>query len=99
MGERCHFAHGAQDLRAPNKPNTLVCPGGVVGAASNFKTVPCKYFTQDGICNFGDKCSYAHGVKDMRAKQLVPYSHQPAYEYDERGVLKIATSQDEVVLK
>ena len=77
MGERCHFAHGIADLRAPNKPNVFVAPNGQLSGSNNYKTVPCKYFTQDGVCNFGDKCSFAHGLEDMRAK---PVSSLQSYE-------------------
>lgn len=28
---------------------------------SNYRTVPCKYFTTTGSCNYGDKCTFLHG--------------------------------------
>ena len=53
----------------------------------------------DGVCNFGDKCSFAHGVSDMRAKQMMQYNPN-AYVLDQStGRYNLAPSQDEVVLK
>ena len=97
MAERCHFAHGPEDLRMPNKPNTFVAAGGV-GGVSNYKTVPCKYYMEQGICNFGDKCSFAHGHTDLRAKTVVP-QYTTNYEVDPAtGVLRLANHEEEVVL-
>ena len=29
--------------------------------SSNYRTVPCKYFTETGSCKYGDKCTFLHG--------------------------------------
>ena len=71
-----------------------------MGGATNYKTVPCKYFMQDGVCNFGDKCSFAHGVQDLRAKQLVDYTQSTSYIVDPvTGLRRLAPTQEEVVLR
>ena len=65
MGERCHFAHGPGELRVSNnRPVGGIggIPGVSSGGVSNYKTVPCKFWSEDGACNFGDKCSFAHGT-------------------------------------
>ena len=33
---------------------------------SKFKTSLCKLFEATGSCNFGNKCSFAHGMNEMR---------------------------------
>ena len=54
MAERCHFAHGIEDLRAPNRPNVYVATNAGAGGSTNYKTVPCKFYTLEGVCNFGE---------------------------------------------
>ena len=36
------------------------------GLPYNYKTVKCKYYEM-GHCNYGDKCSFAHGFKEVRS--------------------------------
>lgn len=49
--------------------NTTAPPGYV---HNKYKTVPCKNY-QLGYCKYGDRCTFAHGDVDMRAK-FVPAS-------------------------
>lgn len=51
---------------------------------NNYKTQPCKNFDKEGKCKFGEKCSYAHGLQDLRSPyenmlvhpQMVPQLNQ-----------------------
>ena len=38
---------------------------------SNFKTEICKYWEDHGVCQFGDKCAFAHGDKELRQRTKV----------------------------
>ena len=42
---------------------------------SKFKTVKCRNFEQFGSCNYGDKCSYAHGDQDLRGSKSQNFSY------------------------
>lgn len=48
-------------------PQGVAAAGAMGGGMpySNYKTVKCKYFDQ-GLCKFGESCSFAHGEEDMR---------------------------------
>ncbi|KAL3926724.1 MAG: hypothetical protein SGPRY_003170 [Prymnesium sp.] len=39
---------------------------------SKFKTEMCRNFSTSGQCRYGDKCQFAHGLNDLRARQLPP---------------------------
>jgi len=39
-------------------------------ANSNYKTVPCKHFTIMGICQFGKRCKFKHGIDDTGNRPL-----------------------------
>ena len=81
MNEKCHFAHGPEELRKIDDP----IPMNAIGlyqknsfapnnstaipaghVRSNYKTIPCKFFMESGHCSFGDRCTYAHGESDIR---------------------------------
>lgn len=47
-GAKCSFAHGAHEL----KPKLIV--------PVNFKTVKCKQYFDDNICNYGPRCQFLH---------------------------------------
>ena len=40
---------------------------------NNYKTQMCKYFVQEGVCKFGNNCSYSHGQNELRN----PYDNLP----------------------
>lgn len=89
MAERCHFAHGEEDRRSKDDP----LPNHAIGLYSShsqhpppgyqyniYKTVLCNYFKQDGTCQFGDRCTFAHGESDLRAK-FIPLTYaSPPYQ-------------------
>lgn len=118
MGEKCHFAHGEQELRKPSDPipvhafslyskpsnfgndyaeqrSSSDIPPGYV--KNNYKTIPCKFYMQDGHCSFGERCTYAHGEEDLRPLYVPAsvigqdqgYSQggegDPNAQYDENG--------------
>lgn len=63
----CQFAHGPEDLRQPNDPLPKNFGKSALGAVhSNFKTEPCKNWTQTGECKFGEGCSFYHSDTDKR---------------------------------
>ena len=35
-----------------------------------YKTEMCRNWVQTGTCRYGDKCQFAHGYSDMRARRL-----------------------------
>jgi len=79
LGNKCHFAHGAEDLRQiddplpatqarPRKDPKVSKPFGSQQPnpqVSNYKTVQCRFF-QKGHCKYESGCNYAHGDQDVR---------------------------------
>jgi len=66
-GDKCTFAHGQHELRAA--PN--MAAGGPDGAQQApkpelRKTRLCERFMATGLCNYGDKCTFAHGHHELR---------------------------------
>ena len=72
---------------------------------SNYRTVPCKFFTETGSCKYGDKCTFLHGSSAKpfskpcnfgeRCKfkdTTCKFNHEPIEEIDE-------TEADETVEK
>lgn len=66
-GDRCAFAHGEQELRAPVE---LADPE-LVGmdrrplAHSKYKTMLCTAYSGEGKCWYADKCTFAHGDREL----------------------------------
>ena len=38
----------------------------------NYKTELCKVYAEFGMCNYGDKCQYAHNSNELLPKKLEP---------------------------
>lgn len=55
--------------------NTVAPPGYV---HNKYKTVPCKNFLTEGHCKYGDRCTFAHGEHDIRAKFVPAEAVYPA---------------------
>jgi len=54
---------------------------------SLFKTEMCRYFARDGVCKFGDKCHFAHGLEELRpVKRHTKYKTERCRLFHERGV-------------
>mmetsp|Transcript_12146 Transcript_12146/g.31996 ORF Transcript_12146/g.31996 Transcript_12146/m.31996 type:complete len:229 (-) Transcript_12146:1806-2492(-) len=71
-GDKCTFAHGQHELRAPN-PAGAATQGGMRpktgqqgGNRDMRKTRLCEKFMTTGQCGYGDGCTFAHGLHDMR---------------------------------
>ncbi|KAG7302092.1 hypothetical protein JYU34_013552, partial [Plutella xylostella] len=41
-------------------------------AASRYKTELCRPFEEAGVCKYGDKCQFAHGMRELRNLQRHP---------------------------
>ena len=75
-GEKCQFAHGKEELRSIQ--NIPVQQGGILPMKNpltqqqknvmNYKIAKCKNFEKDGQCRYGDRCTFAHGDAELRAK-------------------------------
>jgi len=52
-----------------------------------YKTEMCKNWELRGTCKFGDKCCFAHGRKELKAKVLthVKYKTKPCKQYHQTG--------------
>mmetsp|Transcript_30635 Transcript_30635/g.34849 ORF Transcript_30635/g.34849 Transcript_30635/m.34849 type:complete len:249 (+) Transcript_30635:613-1359(+) len=76
LGDRCHFAHNADELRCSNDPlpehvtlnlkdpNVIAkMPG---SAYYRYKTIKCKNYERDGYCKYQSACTFAHGDTELR---------------------------------
>lgn len=54
-GDRCHFAHGKDQLGTP------------MGPGSSFKTRLYVSFVAAGSCAFAGRCHFAHGKDELRS--------------------------------
>jgi len=52
-----------------------------------FKTEMCKNWELKGTCKFGDKCCFAHGRHELKAKALthIKYKTKPCKQYHQTG--------------
>jgi len=52
-----------------------------------YKTEMCKNWELRGNCKFGDKCCFAHGRKELKAKVLthIKYKTKPCKQYHQNG--------------
>lgn len=46
--------------------------GGVQSNSSRYKTELCRPFEENGTCKYGDKCQFAHGIKELRSMARHP---------------------------
>lgn len=83
-GDRCHYAHGAHELRQVSKRHP------------KYRTERCKNFELTGKCPFGPRCSYVHPKPDLDSmiEQLTKYMQhtkapKPDLEDDERAIKAI----------
>eukprot|EP00330_Aristerostoma_sp_ATCC50986_P013079 CAMPEP_0114582492 /NCGR_PEP_ID=MMETSP0125-20121206/6457_1 /TAXON_ID=485358 ORGANISM="Aristerostoma sp., Strain ATCC 50986" /NCGR_SAMPLE_ID=MMETSP0125 /ASSEMBLY_ACC=CAM_ASM_000245 /LENGTH=120 /DNA_ID=CAMNT_0001775467 /DNA_START=84 /DNA_END=446 /DNA_ORIENTATION=- len=76
MNEKCHFAHGKEELRTAADPLPQGASSPIPQKLSavqytmppqvtNYKTMKCKYH-EKGYCKYGNGCSFAHGEVDLR---------------------------------
>lgn len=75
FNERCHFAHGVEELRKPPPGwEDMVKQGGGVynmGAPGRSSepprksNKPCRFYAE-GHCPYGDRCTFSHGTEDAQ---------------------------------
>lgn len=55
------------------RPGSQVCMGGSSQVnSSRYKTELCRPFEENGICKYGDKCQFAHGMHELRSLSRHP---------------------------
>ncbi len=57
--------------------------------SANAKTVLCRSFEQNGYCSYGNRCTYAHGAKELAARTARKFS-TPCWYYNQGGCSKSA---------
>ena len=70
-GEHCNFAHGDHELRVlPPDLVTQLEPSQPKPKEEQplLKTKLCSKFINTGHCPYGDKCIFAHGTEELRAR-------------------------------
>lgn len=50
-----------------------------------FKTSLCRTFMSNGVCEYGEQCSFAHGFDELRNTSSVPVEPQPTLSLDPNG--------------
>ena len=69
-GDKCQFAHGAQELRLSSGTMVPQQPvqNKIQNSILNYKIVKCKNWEKDKTCKYGVHCTFAHGDEDLRNK-------------------------------
>ncbi|KAJ9528442.1 hypothetical protein QJQ45_020276, partial [Haematococcus lacustris] len=86
-GDRCTFAHGSNELRQPPNQSSFAAaqarpytdrPG---LNKEIHKTRLCERFMSTGACNYGSRCTFAHGSHELRKPgQAMPAHNQGTQE-------------------
>ena len=71
--DKCQFAHGIEELRAASlanfgNPLEQLSSMNKMPNISNYKTIQCKNYQKEGVCKYGNVCTFAHGEVDTRSK-------------------------------
>jgi hypothetical protein len=55
---------------------------------NKYKTEKCKYWADNGYCEFGDQCAFAHGETDIRQKSVISsnYKTKQCVQFHENGL-------------
>lgn len=87
FNERCHFAHGVEELRKPPPGwEEIVKQGGGafnMGASGRSaepprkSNKPCRFFLE-GHCPYGDRCTFSHGNEDLQRESAPTMDPSPA---------------------
>merc|ERR1712232_1251339 len=67
-GDACTFAHGMDDISGFNtKGGGAAPPDSKSGSdrSTPYKTLLCKWFKENGTCERGDACAFAHGAGEI----------------------------------
>ena len=84
-GDKCQFAHGAQELRiysgqaGKNTANMNDQSNKTQNCILNFKIVKCKNWEKDRTCKYGAHCTFAHGDSELRNKDDNLYQMNPSF--------------------
>lgn len=70
-------------IKAPGKKK----PPSEMDFRNKYKTEVCKYWAENGYCEFGDQCAFAHGGNEVRQKAFVAsnYKTKQCEPYHETG--------------
>jgi len=63
---------GDGHLSRPGGPEGDWSPTGLTMDARRYKTELCRAYEERGLCRYGDRCQFAHGVAELRALQRHP---------------------------
>ncbi|KAG5442164.1 putative zinc finger CCCH domain-containing protein 48 [Clonorchis sinensis] len=63
-GDKCHFAHGPEELRNPQ-------------SHPKYRTKLCRNFAESGVCSFGDNCFFLHVASSPETKTTVQRENGP----------------------
>ena len=83
-GDKCQFAHGAQELRLTpdqNVPQNIPNLNKSQNSILNYKIVKCKNWEKDGTCKYGLHCTFAHGEEELRNKADNLYQFNPSMQF------------------
>ena len=83
-GDKCQFAHGAQELRLYNGPSAsqnMLNMNKSQNSLINYKIVRCKNWEQDKTCKYGVHCTFAHGDNELRNKADNIYQFNPNMQF------------------
>ena len=83
-GDKCQFAHGAQELRMNNVqgiPQNMLNLNKSQNSLLNYKIVKCKNWDKDGTCKYGAHCTFAHGDEELRNKADNLYQFNPSMQF------------------
>ncbi|KAI8907752.1 eIF4-gamma/eIF5/eIF2-epsilon-domain-containing protein [Powellomyces hirtus] len=67
-GSRCTFAHGTAELRERVPTTNDAGEHKDPHSSSFFKTRLCERFVNEGFCQYGRHCHYAHGPSELRER-------------------------------
>ena len=76
-GSDCLFAHGPGELRE--------CT--VSESKQEYKTVLCKHWEDDGKCQWGEQCKWAHGKEDLQTGSTRPVMPHSGWNSQHKTVL------------
>ncbi|TNN32984.1 Zinc finger protein 36, C3H1 type-like 1 [Liparis tanakae] len=75
-------AHSQSDTGSSSSPS----PGSSSSSSSRYKTELCRSFTESGLCKYGGKCQFAHGLDELRDLNRHPkYKTEPCRTFHTVG--------------
>lgn len=68
-GDRCNFLHGNEEAQKTSgmEPSSGSYTHGSMAARPGYKTRLCAKWEKGELCDFGDKCHFAHGPAELQA--------------------------------